>query len=310
MCERACALAKCLAVDRELRLAKLIRPWDCTGCKACERACPYSCIIVLSDENEVPLRAKVTIQRVWRYARKPIIVNNPSLVEIAKAMHEKKIGSVLAPKRLIATETDVLNSFINGSNKVEFKEAITINERFTLSQALDLMLEKGISHLPIVDDREDVTGVISLRDCLRGLAVSSVIKHSSLEIHALKGERKISDFLFMDPVVLESNSTLREAVTKLLKEKRKAGLVIGEKPGVFTLKDGIRMISEGKGTKSTIEVRYDTPILDENESVSKALSIMEMKGIRHIVIRTYGGDYNLLSIREISKGIAWVVNKV
>lgn len=309
MCERACALAKCLVIDRELRLAKVIRPWDCTGCKACERACPYSCIIVLSDENEVPLRAKVTVQRVWRYANKPVIVNTTKLREISKIIHERGIGSVLMLNKKIATETDVLRTFITGIENVEFRDAVTITERFTLSQALDLMLEKGISHLPIIDERQNLSGILSLKDCLRGLAVSNVIKNDSVEIHVLKGEKKISEFLFMDPVILESNTTLYDALTTLLEKKRKAGLVIGTKPGIFTLKDGIRMISEGRSRDSTIEVRYDVPILDEGERISKALSVMEIKGIRHVVVRTYDGNYNLLSVREISKGLAWIVNR-
>lgn len=69
------------------------------------------------------------------------------------------------------------------------------------------------------------------------------------------------------------------------------------------------MISEGRSRDSTIEVRYDVPILDEGERISKALSVMEIKGIRHVVVRTYDGNYNLLSVREISKGLAWIVNR-
>ncbi len=97
MCVRSCALAQCLEVNEVARIVEVKRPEDCTGCRACERACPYNCITVISDENSVPIRAKVTLSRVRRYVNRNLkTVNSIATVrEMAHTMAKENVGSLL-----------------------------------------------------------------------------------------------------------------------------------------------------------------------------------------------------------------------
>lgn len=302
MCERACALAQCINIDPHTRLANVIRPWDCTGCKACERACPYNCIIVISDETEVPIRAKVTVSRVRRYMRSPVIFarKEMKLGEIAKVMSKKRIGALpyyVENELHIVTETDIIKLFLDGREFDQFRNpAIIIDEKWTVEEALNLMIEKDIGHLPVTDIYHgNVIGMLSIRDCLRSVSSTSLVNGAV----RLNGNEKVGEFT--RPVIQLTDVSVREAIKFMMDNKVKAILVNGK---LFTVRDAIKAISLGE-----VEVKAvgrDPIILEEHEKVARAIALMEEKNMRHIIVRK-SDSYGILSVKEIARGVAWIL---
>ncbi|MEM1855795.1 MAG: CBS domain-containing protein [Candidatus Methanomethylicaceae archaeon] len=82
--------------------------------------------------------------------------------------NEKLIG--------VISETDIVK--IIGDNedlnaqvyKYANKKLIVIHKDKTLKEAVELMINNNIRHLPIIDDNEKVMGVISVKDLIKILA--------------------------------------------------------------------------------------------------------------------------------------------
>ena len=100
-----------------------------------------------------------------------------SVVEAAKAMLEKGYGSVLVVEdgKLvgIVTERDLLYALSHGDAGVKMKLAdvmtedpIVIKKNENIVDAINLMKEAGVRHLPVVDEKGRPVGVISFRDVL------------------------------------------------------------------------------------------------------------------------------------------------
>ncbi|MCH1771234.1 MULTISPECIES: CBS domain-containing protein [Metallosphaera] len=307
MCQRACALAQCIEINEVTRFAEVVRPEDCTGCMACERACPYDCIVVLSDESQVPLRAKITLSRVRRYATKRLVMGDPrwSVRRGAEEMTKEGVGSLLLMNGTkIVTETDVLEAWIGGREEeplINFsKDAITIEGKATVEEALRIMLEKCISHLPVIE-RGKLSGMISLRDVLRASSVTSPILDES--ILPINPREKIEKYAIQVPVV--GRVTNRELYSILKERKLKATVVReGEKVGLISIRDLTKALAKGKSLDDLIDPRWINPVSSE-EQISKAIAIMMEHNLRHLPV-FQGAELKMLSVKEIAKHAVWI----
>ena len=104
------------------------------------------------------------------------------LIDVIKLMATNNIGSVVvispADKKPIGiiTERDVLRAVANNvdvfNTKVEdimSKKLITVSTTALVIDALRLMLDKGFRHLPVVSDKGELLGIVSIRDVTRGV---------------------------------------------------------------------------------------------------------------------------------------------
>jgi CBS domain-containing protein len=76
----------------------------------------------------------------------------------------------------IITERDMLRAIADGVDfnlaKVSeymVSKAVTVTDRWHLVDAAGTMIERGFRHLVVVDEDGKVTGIISIRDMVRGL---------------------------------------------------------------------------------------------------------------------------------------------
>ncbi|MBB5254284.1 CBS domain-containing protein [Sulfurisphaera ohwakuensis] len=314
MCEKACALAKCIEVDEVDRIAKVVRPWDCTGCGACERVCPYSCIIVISDPTEVSKRAKITVSRVTRYMNKPVIMcnGNERIYEVAKIMSNFSIASLpfyREEKLNIITESDVVKLYLNRKDDISNFEnpAITVTEKETVFDAIKIMLEKDIGHLPVISVKGEIIGMLSIRDCLRGISVTDIINTKLLPF---KGTESIRDVVKdFKHIVVDENTILIDALQIMNREKVKALIVQGEKIGIFTIRDAIKMIGNKSKEDEKIKPR-EVPILSINDKINKAVGIMLQHNLRHIIISDENSNYYLMQVKELIKDMIWVEKSI
>ncbi|QIW25128.1 CBS domain-containing protein [Sulfolobus sp. S-194] len=107
------------------------------------------------------------------------VTKDTKLSEVAKVMTEKNIGSVIVvdgnkPVGII-TERDIVKAIGKGKSletrAEEFMTAslITIREDSPITGALALMRQFNIRHLPVVDDKGNLKGIISIRDITRAI---------------------------------------------------------------------------------------------------------------------------------------------
>lgn len=307
MCQRACALAQCIEINEVTRFAEVVRPEDCTGCMACERACPYNCIVVLSDETQVPVRAKVTLSRVRRYSSKRLVTGDPgwTVKRGAEEMMREGVGSLIIMNGTkIITETDVLEAWIAGKQDkplIAFsKDAVTIEGKATVEEALRIMLERGIGHLPVLE-RGKLAGMISLRDVLRASSVTSPILGES--IIPINPREKIEKYAIQVPVV--GRVTNRE-LYYLLKERGLKATVVkdGELIGLISIRDLTKALGTGRSLDDMIEPRWVNPVSSQ-EQISRAIAIMMEHNIRHLPV-IHGEEIRMLSIKEIAKHAVWI----
>lgn len=99
-----------------------------------------------------------------------------TLEQAAQAMIERKVGSAVVVKdgahAGIVTERDVLRAVARGtvpwSTKIEdvmTADPICAEPEVEISKAMQMMLEGGFRHLPVVQDGK-LVGIVSLRDLL------------------------------------------------------------------------------------------------------------------------------------------------
>ncbi len=101
-----------------------------------------------------------------------VIESKISIKEAAKIMSDKNVGSLIVMKGDkidgIITERDILKN-VSGLGKrvseVMSKNIITIGKNDTLEDAAELMAEKKIKRLPVVDKGE-LVGIITATDVL------------------------------------------------------------------------------------------------------------------------------------------------
>ncbi|BFH72746.1 CBS domain-containing protein [Sulfurisphaera javensis] len=107
------------------------------------------------------------------------ISKDTSLSEIAKIMTEKNIGSVIVvdgnkPVGII-TERDIVKAIGKGkgldakAEEIMTASLITIREDSPITGALALMRQFNIRHLPVIDDKGNLKGIVSIRDIARAV---------------------------------------------------------------------------------------------------------------------------------------------
>lgn len=118
---------------------------------------------------------------VREYMKSSVITvdKNTILYEIAKIMTEKNIGSVIVVENGkpvgIITERDIVRAIGKGkkldtkAEEIMTASLITIKEDSPVTGALALMRQFNIRHLPVVNDKGELTGVISIRDIARAV---------------------------------------------------------------------------------------------------------------------------------------------
>lgn len=96
--------------------------------------------------------------------------------------------------------------------------AITINLAAPLSEALGLMYEHDIRHLPVVVDTGELRGVITLGD-IRG---AEVLRAAGVDLAAIADSLrriKVYEAMSVEPITITPGVSLREAALLMLENK-------------------------------------------------------------------------------------------
>lgn len=105
------------------------------------------------------------------------IYADAGIQEAARAMHDKRIGSLLVKEKDefsgIVTETDVVGAVADKLEEISrltvqrvmSKPIITVEQNMSPHYARDLMADRKIRHLGVTEDGK-IVGVVSVRDLL------------------------------------------------------------------------------------------------------------------------------------------------
>ncbi len=125
----------------------------------------------------------VLVKDIMRKDKIVKVVPVSTIKEAIEIMSKENVGSVLIfeNRRLVGifTERDLVHYIAKGGNlnekigNVMTKNVITLRENESIWKAATIMVEKGIRHLPVVDNDGKVIGVVSIRDALRTILAGS-----------------------------------------------------------------------------------------------------------------------------------------
>jgi len=146
-------------------------------------------------------------------------------------------------------------------------DPITIRERASIKEAIELMKTNSIRHLPVVAEGNKLKGFVTLADLKQGLIPSMVADVS------------LSDLMIKDPIKVDPDEDI-EIAAKLIYKHKIGGMPVvknGELVGIITETDILRTFIDMMGIL-TSSSRIDVVIGDEAGSFKEALQIISDKG--------------------------------
>jgi len=140
------------------------------------------------------------------------------------------------------------------------KNPVTISPEASFFEARNLIHEKGIRHLPVLDKNNSLVGIVTDRD-IREAAPSDATLLSVQELNYLLGKLKVSSFMTPKAKLITiSPDTLIEEAVQLMHDNKIGCLPVvegGKLYGIFTETDALDHLVDifgfkQKGTRLTI----------------------------------------------------------
>ena len=114
---------------------------------------------------------------------------------------------------------------------------VTVNPQTTLCDAYRLMQEKGIRHLPVLEN-EKLVGIVTDRD-LKAAMPSKATSLDIWEVHYLLSKIKVRDVMVKNHITINPDATIESAAI-IMRDKKIGGLPVVEKKklvGIITEND-------------------------------------------------------------------------
>jgi acetoin utilization protein AcuB len=152
-------------------------------------------------------------------------------------------------------------------NDLMIPDPITITEKATVSDAIELMKVNSIRHLPVVSQKKILKGFLTLADLKQGL------------IPSMLGDLTLTDLMIKKPITIDPDSDI-EIAAQLIYKHKIGGIPVVKKNklvGIITESDILRAFIDMMGIL-TASSRVDVVIKDEPGSFRKALQIINDNG--------------------------------
>jgi len=140
------------------------------------------------------------------------------------------------------------------------KNPVTISPEASFYEARNLIHEKGVRHLPVVDKNNMLAGIVTDRD-IREAAPSDATLLSVQELNYLLGKLKVSSFMTpKEKLITITADTLIEEAVQLMHDNKVGCLPViegGKLYGIFTETDALDHLVDifgfkQKGTRLTL----------------------------------------------------------
>ena len=146
-------------------------------------------------------------------------------------------------------------------------DPITIAEKASVSEAIELMNRNSIRHLPVVSHQKYICGFITLTDLKQGI------------IPSMLGDLTLSDLMIRDPITVAPDEDI-EAAAQLIYKYKIGGMPVlkGKRlVGIITESDILRAFIDMLGILSASS-RIDVEIGTEPSELQKAMRIINENG--------------------------------
>ena len=255
-----------------------------------------------------------------------VVPPETTIVEAAVRMREKSVGSLLveptnAEGRVsnrsgIVTETDLIrkvlakgmDSSLTRVDQIMISPLLTITPDRPMLDASHLMETNHVRHL-CVSDKEEIVGVISVRDLVRYFIDSEGGPIRDLD-NVFRPLSVLRVLMQTTMETIASERTVLEA-TQTMAEKRIGSLLVleaGDMVGIVTETDVVRkVIAAGLPARSTsVGAVMNAPLIhiDINDTAREASRLMAEKRIRHLAVTEHNKVVGLLSVRDLVKVVS------
>jgi CBS domain-containing protein len=182
-----------------------------------------------------------------------------SLTEVAGRMAAAKIGAMPIVERGkllgIATITDVLDAEVrvamgpSPATRLAATEAmtpwpLTIRPDAALSDAVALMIRRGIRHLPVVDSTSTIVGMLSERDLRE--AIGDPTEYLAVRPNLVTSEPRVSEIMTTPAFAMRFDTPLSELARKFADQRVGAIPIIdgfGALIGIVSYVDALRVLA-------------------------------------------------------------------
>ena len=166
------------------------------------------------------------------------------------------------------------------------RNPVTIGPDTTFTEARKLIHDKGIRHLPVIDKKNKLVGIVTLSD-IRDAAPSEATTLSVYELDALLKDLKVSSFMTpREKLITITSDTLVEEAVQLMSDHKIGCLPVfeGDKLyGLFTETDVLNHFVEIFGLKEQ-GTRLTLAIDDKPDAVSGVFDVFTKHGAKVISI--------------------------
>lgn len=152
-------------------------------------------------------------------------------------------------------------------NALMIPDPITITEKASVSDAIELMKVNSIRHLPVVSQKKILKGFLTLADLKQGL------------IPSMLGDLTLTDLMIKKPITVEPDDDI-EIAAQLIYKHKIGGMPVVKRnklAGIITESDILRTFIDMMGIL-TASSRIDVVIKDEPGLFRKALQIINDNG--------------------------------
>lgn len=168
------------------------------------------------------------------------------------------------------------------------RNPITIGPDASFFEARNLIQEKGVRHLPVVDKNNSIIGIVTDRD-IRKVGPSEATLLSVQEINYLLGKLKVSNFMTpKNKLITITPDTLIEEAVQLMHDNKIGCLPVVENDklyGIFTETDALNHFVDIFGLKEK-GTRLSIALEDRPGSMLGILEIIKKHNINIISIVT------------------------
>jgi len=168
------------------------------------------------------------------------------------------------------------------------RNPVTISSEASFFEARNLIHEKGVRHLPVVDKNNMLVGIVTDRD-IREAAPSDATLLSVQELNYLLGKLKVSSFMTpKDKLVTITPDTIIEEAVQLMHDNKIGCLPVLEQSklyGIFTETDALDHLVDIFGFKQT-GTRLTLALEDKPGTMLGILEVFKKHNINIISIVT------------------------
>ena len=251
-----------------------------------------------------------------------VVPPETTIVEAAERMREKSLGSLLVASteegRMslnsgIVTETDLIrkgfakemDTSLARVDRIMTSPLLTITPDRPMLDASHLMETNHVRYL-CVSDKDEIVGIISVRDLVRYFVDSEGGPIRDLD----NVYRPLSVLMRTRMETIASERTVRDAA-QTMTEKRIGSLIVleaGEMVGIVTETDVVRKVIAtnlpASSTRVGAVMNYPLIQIDINHTVRDASRLMAEERIRHLTVTENNTVVGLLSVRDLVKMVS------